>query len=160
MAKRKAAAAAEKKEMGRPSFQADDIKRGEVRALTVAGYTQGQVAEYLGIDEKTLRKHFEQELRFATMKVLANCVSNVVQLANGVPAKFDEKGNCIRAEIPMSLGPNAFILKTRGKALGWSERIEHTGKDGGDITHSHGVLDEVTRMVREELGTSARATKH
>jgi hypothetical protein len=123
MRKRKQAAAPDKpKVMGRPPYEPTDMDRGQVRALATVGYTLEQIADYLGIAKMTLTKHFRADLNRAYMKVLANCVGNVIMLANGRPAKYDAKGNLLLSEILPTLGPNAFILKTKGKFLGWSER--------------------------------------
>jgi hypothetical protein len=140
---------------GRPPWEPTDKQRGEVTAFTVAGYTQEQIGAYLDVDPKTLRQHCRQELDFARMKVIANCATNVVRLANGVPAEFDAKGNKIRDEIPMSLGPNAFILKTQGKKVGegWSERVEVTGKDGTPLMH------DLSKLTDAELEIVAAAQR-
>lgn len=135
---------------GRPPFVPTEKMRGEVQAFSIAGYTQEQIAEYLDIDPKTLRANFRTELDFASMKVIANAAMNVVRLGNGVPAEFDDKGNKIREEIPMSLGPNAFILKTRGKKQGWSERLELTGKNGEPLMPDlSGVSDDKLKILEQ-----------
>jgi hypothetical protein len=109
------------KVMGRTPYQPTDVNRGEVRVLATIGYTQEQIASYLGIAKMTLTKHFRAELDRAAMAVLAQCVTNVIMLANGRPAEYDARGNLIRTEIPVSLGANAFLLKTKGKFLGWNQ---------------------------------------
>lgn len=123
-----------------------------VEALTQVGYNQGDIAVFLGIDEKTLRKHYERELDFGLMKLLAGVVNSLGRMALGAPAVFDAKGNKLRDEIKPELGAACFIMKTRGKGMGWSERLEVTGKDGGPMQHQHEALDDVRAMIAEEAG--------
>ena len=47
---------------GRPSHVPTEQTRIEVKALSALGVIQEQMAEYLGLDIKTLRKHYEREL--------------------------------------------------------------------------------------------------
>lgn len=48
---------------GRPSFAKTKENQELVATLRAAGWSQSQIAEHLGCDEKTLRKHFSRELR-------------------------------------------------------------------------------------------------
>lgn len=144
--------------IGRPPWEPSEKQRGEVQAFAIAGYTQEEIALYLEVDTKTLREHCRDELDFATMKVVAQAANNVVRLANGVPAVFDENKNCIRAEIPMSLGPNAFILKTKGKKLGWSERPGTGGPLAPeDVDWSQYTDAEIELIARAQQLLSSRA---
>lgn len=118
---------------GRPKFEPSEKQRGMVQALAAAGYGQDDIAAYLGISDRTLRKAFRRELDFAEMELIAGAVNSLGRMAVGAPAQFDEKGNQLRAEVRPELGACCFILKTRGKALGWTERLELTGKNGAPI---------------------------
>jgi len=118
---------------GRPSFEPTDRQRGMVQALSQAGYPETEIAEYLGLDPKTLRKHFARELRFAAIELIAGAVQNLGRMALGAKAQFDDAGNMIRAEVLPNLGAICFLLKTKGKHLGFTERTEVTGADGGPI---------------------------
>ncbi len=44
-----------------------DILRGKVIGFSCAGFTQAQIADYLNIDDNTLRKHYRYELDHAKM---------------------------------------------------------------------------------------------
>lgn len=153
---------AEKRGRGRPAFEPTDKQRGIVEALTAAGFNQTVIAGYPGlkIDEKTLREYFRDELDFGLTKMLAGAVNNLGRFAMGAPAVYDDKGNLIRAEVKPEAWAICFLLKTKGKHLGFSERVELVGKDGGAIEHKHEVVDDVQQLIREELGEKPRATKH
>lgn len=47
---------------GRPSFKKDKDNQDFVMVRVAAGWTHKRIAEDMGIDEKTLRKHFSREL--------------------------------------------------------------------------------------------------
>ncbi|MGQ3674266.1 hypothetical protein ACT6QH_02015 [Xanthobacter sp. TB0139] len=48
---------------GRPSFKKDKENQDFVCARVAAGWSHKMIAENMGIDEKTLRKHFSRELQ-------------------------------------------------------------------------------------------------
>lgn len=152
------------KSVGRPAFEPTDKQRGLVEALSALGMNQTVISAYPGIeiDEKTLRANFRAELDFGLTKLLAGAVNQLGRMAVGAPATFDDKGNKLRDEVKPELGAICFLLKTKGKHLGFSERIEHVGKDGGAIEVKHEVVDEVENLIREEMGQPKRpaATKH
>ena len=47
---------------GRPSYKKDKANQDFVMVRVAAGWTHKRIAEDMGIDEKTLRKHFSREL--------------------------------------------------------------------------------------------------
>ncbi|CZT36147.1 hypothetical protein [Rhizobium sp. 9140] len=47
---------------GRPSFKKDKDNQDFVVVRVAAGWTHKRIAEDMGVDEKTLRKHFSREL--------------------------------------------------------------------------------------------------
>jgi hypothetical protein len=66
-----------------------DKNRAMVVALITNGATQDRVAEHLGIDPKTLRKHYVSELTFGTETLLAAVLGNLATIATkgrGLPA--------------------------------------------------------------------------
>lgn len=74
------------------------------------------IGKIIGIDPKTLRKHYHEILETALDKTIANVSNTLVQKAlSGDTASI------------------IFFLKVRGKDKGWSERLEHTGEGGGPI---------------------------
>lgn len=159
--KKKKAAKAAPKPNGRPPFEPTDKQRGLVEALSALGMNQSLVATYPGIeiDEKTLREHFRHELDHGLTKLLASAVTQLGRMAIGAPAVYDDKGNVIRAEVKPELGAICFLLKTKGKHLGFSERIEVTGANGGAIKHDHTALDDVRAIIAEE-NKRPSVTKH
>lgn len=54
---------------GRPSFKKDKENQDFVAVRIAAGWTQRRIAENMGIDEKTLRKHFSRELELGAIFV-------------------------------------------------------------------------------------------
>lgn len=135
-----------KKANGRPRFQPTDEQRGSVRALSAAGYSEDEIARYIQIAPKTLRKYFPNELAFATMELLGTAVGG---LADALKRK-EAWAIC-------------FVLKTRGKKLhdgaGWSERheIAGTGKDGAIPVRLSSLNDNqlVQLLGRLELAASS-----
>lgn len=77
--------------------------KAEVRALAQFGVIESEIAKYIGIDAKTLRKHYREELDKAHIK--AN-----VKVANSLFTCATKKEN-VSAQI--------FWLKVRA---GWSEK--------------------------------------
>ena len=92
-------------------FEPTDAERQEVTTMTIGGLTQIQIAECLrdGIDVKTLRKHFRQELDIAKAKAIANLGAS-----------------CYKRAMAGDNASTFFYLKTQG---GWKEKseIEHSG---------------------------------
>lgn len=113
--------------------------REVVRLWTVAGALQEQIAEFLQIDEKTLRKHYRAELDFSAAKMNA--------FATGKLYKLIEKGD--RAAI-------FFYLKTRA---GWKETMAHelSGPDKGPITSQLDVSKLSDDALREILAARLMA---
>ena len=50
---------------GRPTHEPTDATRAKVEALAGYGAPQPYIAKEIGVDEKTLRKHYRDELDFA-----------------------------------------------------------------------------------------------
>jgi len=125
------------------------MQRGQVKAWTEAGFTQDEIAARLEISPPTLRKHCREELDNAGMDLIAAAVRQLGRMALGAPAQFDEHNNCIRAEVQPNLGAICFLLKTKGKKQGWTERLEMTGKDGKALFPDMAPL--LAQMTDEEL---------
>lgn len=92
-------------------FEPTDAERQEVTTMTIGGLTQMQIAECMrdGIDVKTLRKHFREELDIAKAKAIANLGAS-----------------CYKRAMAGDNASTFFYLKTQG---GWKEKseIEHSG---------------------------------
>lgn len=97
--------------MANPAHKPTDATRGQVEALAgFVGLPQADIAQFLEIDLKTLRKHYRRELDQATVK--AN-----LAVAKALFTKAT-KGNDTAAMI--------FWLKARAK---WSEKVVDTNPD-------------------------------
>ena len=93
----------------------DEKGRKKVRSLAAVGIPQNEIAAVLGIDKKTLGKYYRQE------------IDESMTMANAAVA-----GKLYAAAMAGSVSAQIFWCKTR---LKWREtdRVEHTGIDGGDI---------------------------
>lgn len=112
--KRKKARA--KKPHGRPPHEATTENKNIVRALCGFGLSEDAVADYLDIDAKTLRKYYSPEMRKARPTLMA--------MASGGLFEALQKKEAWAVK---------WVHSTLGKSFGWTERTEHTGKDGDDL---------------------------
>ncbi len=114
--------------MARPKFEPTDKHRSEVKLYAAYGISHEDIAAQIGIDPKTLRKHFRQELTSGVTEANAKIAQRLFKKAMD--------GDTI-----------AMIWWTKARA-GWSEktRTEVTGKDGGPIR-----TVDVTKLTDEEL---------
>lgn len=97
---------------GRKSLEPTEQQRRMVESLAGCGTKQDAIARIMGIDPKTLRKHFRQELGCGGDKAIAQVAGTLFKMAIS--------GECVAATI--------FFLKTRG---GWREtpRGDHSDAD-------------------------------
>jgi hypothetical protein len=103
-----------------------------VEALTVCGAVQESIARVLGIDAKTLRKHFRSVLDTAGDKADAQVAASLFKMATS--------GTCPAASI--------FWMKARRS---WREtsRVEHTGPGGKAL-----VPIEAARALLKDAASS------
>jgi hypothetical protein len=122
--------------MARPSHKPDDVHRRQVEALAGFGIPEADIAGLIGIDAKTLRKHYRHELDFGHTKANAKVAENLFRKATG------DGRESVTAAI--------FWLKARAR---WKEISinEHTGLDGKPIEQVH----EIRRII---ISASERAT--
>ena len=101
-----------KKRQTKPPHAPTDATRQTVQLHTMVGTTQADIARVLGIDEKTLRKHYRDELDLAKAKANATIGGALFNQA---------KSGDTSAMI--------FWMKTQA---GWRERkdLNHTSEDG------------------------------
>jgi hypothetical protein len=110
------------------------------------GMTQVEIAEFMGVTDRTLRNHYKDELRTGKYAAVKQVADKLFKIA------MDEDPSTISQQLAASI----FILKTQG---GWREvnRTEITGKDGGaiQIEASRAVLDprDMSPEAREEFRT-------
>jgi predicted transcriptional regulator len=94
-----------------------DAQRSLVESASAFGITQADIAEQLGIQEKTLRKHFRRELSSGKFKVDMTAGKTVAELMKS----RDER---------VRLDAAKYYTARR---MGWKETNEQVGKDGGPI---------------------------
>jgi DNA-binding XRE family transcriptional regulator len=87
--------------MPRASHKPTDSIRKKVQMLVVAGATQEQVASIIGIDAKTLRKHYREELTNSKTEATASVA-----------------GKLFKAAMSGNVTAQIFWMKTQG---GWRE---------------------------------------
>lgn len=96
--------------------------RAEVSALYSFGIPQAEIATYIGVDAKTLRKHYREELDNSVTKANAAVGKFLYQNASGATLKEGAShSDCVRAAM--------FWAKTR---MGWRETqdLNHKSEDG------------------------------
>ena len=69
--------------MGRPAHEPTPMTRRNVEALAGYGVPEVDIAGVIGIDPKTLRKHYPQELRYGHVKANAKVAENLFRKATG-----------------------------------------------------------------------------
>ena len=66
---------------GTPEHEPTPLNRQKVIAFSCAGFNHEQIAAYLRIDDKTLRKHYRAELDDAKLDKIAHISNNVYKKA-------------------------------------------------------------------------------
>jgi hypothetical protein len=97
-------------------FTPTDKDRDQVKAMAIAGIQQELMGKILGISVPTLTKYFAEELEQSLAKANSNVVRNLLSKATG--------------NGPSSVTAAIWWTKSR---MGWSERQEIGGIDGGPI---------------------------
>jgi len=110
-------------------------QRDNVEALAGYGIAHEEICRLVinprtgrPIDDKTLRRHFRSELGTGYVKANAKVVQSLYAQATG--------GNVTAA-----------IWWTKAR-MGWAERVEHSGKDGGPIDLLAVLLHEIDGTTR------------
>ena len=114
--------------MGRPRHLPDPVQRRQVEALAGYGVPEPEIAGMIGIDAKTLRKHYRQELDHGHTKANAKVAENLFRKATG------EGREAVTAAI--------FWLKARAR---WKEVSLHelSGPEGAPIAQ----VTEIRRTI-------------
>ena len=73
----------EKKKGGSPEHVPTEESRAKVADFTCAGFTQTDIAKYFNIDDKTLRKHYRDELDKAKLEMIRGLSQNAYRMALG-----------------------------------------------------------------------------
>ena len=61
--------------------------RAEVQALASFGVNRDEISKYIGVDRKTLSKHYKHELKTSALKVHAHVASFLANAATGAALK-------------------------------------------------------------------------
>ena len=110
--------------MSRNPHEPSAQTRAEVSALKSFGVAQSDIANYIGVDDKTLRKHYREELDNAQTKADANVAKFLYNAASGKALDAGASyADCVRAAM--------FWAKTRMK---WRETDSETQGNGNPIT--------------------------
>ena len=115
-----------KAEMGRRAHQPDPAQRKQVETLAAYGIPEANISRVVGIDPKTLRKHYRDELDLGETKANAQVAGFLFNAARN--------GN-VTAQI--------FWLKTRARWREVPTELKHSGSIGGG--------KELSEMSDEEL---------
>jgi hypothetical protein len=123
--------------MARPAHQPDEVQRRQVETLAGYGVPEAEIAALVGVDAKTLRKHYRHELDHGQSKANAKVAENLYHMALG------RGREAVTAAI--------FWLKARAR---WKEVSvhEHGGSDGKPfepITEIHRII--ISPPNREDL---------
>ena len=105
--------------MGRPAHLPEPSERRQVEAMAGYGVPEADIARVLGIDPKTLRKHYRDELDTGHIVATAKVAESLFRKATG------DGRQAVTAAI--------FWLKTRA---GWRERSKEEAEraaDGGIV---------------------------
>ena len=99
-----------------PLFEPTAEQRRTVTALAGYGVPQDGIAIHIGVDHKTLRKHFGDELDRGSVEATAKVAQTLFHLAT------------VEKNVPSVI----FWMKARA---GWRETVrqENTGPDGGPM---------------------------
>src|SRR3990167_8608810 len=124
--------------MGRKSHKPDAFHRRQVEAMAGYGVPEADIARVIGIDAKTLRKHYRSELDTGHIKATAKVAEFLFRKAT------TEGSQAVTAAI--------FWLKTRG---GWREAPQDHRVGIMDVTHLSDA--ELESMIAAHLATLRKA---
>ena len=122
--------------MGRRAHQPEPASRRQVEAMSAYGIPEADIARVLGIDPKTLRKHYRDELDTGSIKANSRMAENLYRKAMG--------------DGPQAVTATIFWLKTRAQ---WKETMvqEHTG-DAGPVVKIERVI--IAPPLRDSTGAA------
>jgi hypothetical protein len=108
--------------MGRPAHSPEPAGRRQVEAMSAYGVPEADIARVLGIDPKTLRKHYRDELDTGSIKANSRMAENLYRKAMG--------------DGPQAVTATIFWLKTRAQ---WKETT---------VQEQHVTHGPILRIVR------------
>lgn len=133
-------------------------QRQYVELCVAAGIPQQAIAGLIGVSIPTLKAHYENELTFGKQKMLAQVAATQFQMAVGRPARFDEAGNKVQAEVKPVPACGMFILKCQG---GWKEThvFEHVDPTAGATDRLNAAIGRVLAAFDGSGRTEAEAAQ-
>ena len=72
-----------KKKVGRPSYQPTEADRKQVELLSGIGVPIDQIGLIIGIDKKTVQKHYRDELDVGQAKAISRVSKRLFEIATG-----------------------------------------------------------------------------
>jgi len=110
--------------MARPEYEPTAKDRATVQTMAAYGISQAEISAVVGCDEKTLRKHFRQEIDTAATQANARVAAALFKKATG--------------DGPSSVSAAIFWLKARA---GWTEiKEEPIGKKERRVADAREVI--------------------
>ena len=126
--------------MPRKAHKPDLFHRRQVEAMAGYGVPELDIARVVGIDPKTLRRHYREELDTGRVKAAAKVAESLFRKAT------TDGSQSVTAAI--------FWLETQA---GWKETTAHeiAGRNGGPIETSDVSLREIAKSILAVLETTA-----
>jgi predicted transcriptional regulator len=119
---------AQPKGPGRPKAQ---INVEVVKALAAIGCPVEEIADEVGVNKKTLERRFSKDIEKGRLK---------------------RNRSLRRKQFELAMKGDRTMLVWLGKVLlGQSEKIQHTGEDGGPIKHEHAVATMTNEQLDKEI---------
>lgn len=115
--------------------------------MVAAGIEQEMIAECLAISPKTLRRHYQIELRTSYARIKADIAGGLIKRARGTPA--NEKAG--QPEVPGDLKAMKFYLETHG----WVRSERLLVKDDG-ISEDADLSNLTDEQIEERLAKLRR----
>src|SRR3954451_14928022 len=130
-------------DMGRRAHQPEPVSRRQVEAMAACGVPEADIATVIGVDPKTLRKHYRLELTTGSIKANTRVAESLYKKAIG--------------EGPQSVTAGIFWLKTRAH---WKETIvnEVQHQVGGSVKELMEWVAANGRCVHDKLIEAAPDT--
>lgn len=126
--------------MGRRAHKPDPFHRRQVEAMAGFGVAEQNIARVVGIDAKTLRKHYREELDTGQIKATAKVAESLFRKAT--------------TDGPQSVTAAIFWLKTRG---GWRETPQAHQVEVHDFSkYSDAELDKMIEVTQAAIAESER----
>jgi len=118
----------------------DEVTKAQVEALASFGMAQEKIASYIGINDKSLRKHYSEELENAASRKHLQVAKFLFDAASGdALQKGATYSDCLRASM--------FFAKTQ---MRWAEskQLDVTSSDG---TMTPTVVERVIVNSKDDL---------